>query len=218
MCGRFAFYSSSLSVARRLRLPAPAETLAPRYNITPGTWVTAARRAVPNKEPGLDALWWGYRPKWAGSQAPQPINATIEKVATSGFFKAAFARHRCLIPADGWYEWLKLGDRKQPHFLCREDREAIWLAGIWTERNDGAPGCAIITEPARGRAQQIHSRMPFILDDESLDLWLDADFTDPDAIRGAMHHLDERRITHWPVSRAVNRPGNDSDASLINPA
>ncbi|TFH84644.1 SOS response-associated peptidase, partial [Billgrantia azerbaijanica] len=81
--------------------------------------------------------------------APEPINAKSEGVATSRYFRAAFARHRCLVPADGWYEWLQVDGRKQPHYLARRDHEPLWLAGIWTERPDGAPGCAILTEPAR---------------------------------------------------------------------
>ena len=160
----------------------------------------------------------GIQAAFAGEKAPQPINATVEKVATSNYFKGTFAHHRCLVPTDGWYEWQPVDGKKQPHFLCREDREPLWLAGNWAERADGTPGCAIITEPARGAAKEIHSRMPSTLDAESLESWLDPHLTDRETIRNVVHHLDAELITHWPVSSRVNRPGNDEDTALINSA
>ncbi|WP_231498528.1 MULTISPECIES: SOS response-associated peptidase [Halomonas] len=163
-----------------------------------------------------DEVWWGYRPHWAKEKAPEPINATVEKVATSNYFRGAFGHHRCLVPADGWYEWLPVEGRKQPHFLCREDREPTWLAGIWNERLDGKPGCTILTEPARGVAAEIHSRMPLALGAESLEPWLDPYLTDRETIRHVVHHLPAELITHWPVSTRVNKPTHD-DAELIEP-
>lgn len=218
MCGRFALFSDYSRLARRVGLSEAEREFAPRYNISPGTWILAVRRPCGDEPPVMEELWWGYKPAWAGAKAPQPINATLEKVATSNYYKGAFARHRCLIPADGWYEWLPLDGRKQPHYLCRGDREPIWLAGIWAERADGKPGVAILTEPARGIAQEIHSRMPLALDDASIDPWLDPDLTDRETVRNVIHHLDAEMLTHWPVSTAVNKPGNSEDATLINPA
>ncbi|MGJ7462328.1 SOS response-associated peptidase [Halomonas sp. MA07-2] len=220
MCGRFALYSDypKLSAALKLTLEEPEQPLTPRYNVPPGTFITAVRRADDEAPLVMDELWWGYRPHWAGDKAPQPINATVEKVATSNYFKGAFARHRCLVPADGWFEWVPVDGKKHPHFLCREDREPLWLAGIWTARADGTPGCAIITEPSRGAAKEIHSRMPLALDAESLEPWLDPHLTDRETIRSVVHHLDVELITHWPVSQAVNKPGEGQGAELINPA
>ncbi|MDI5893061.1 SOS response-associated peptidase [Halomonas rhizosphaerae] len=217
MCGRFSLYSSYSTLSQGLKLPLEvAVKLTPRYNVAPGTWITAVRHPTDNEPLVMDEVWWGYRPHWAKEKAPEPINATVEKVATSNYFRGAFAHHRCLVPADGWYEWLPLNGKKQPHFLCREDREPIWLAAIWTERPDGKPGCAILTEPARGVAKEIHPRMPLALDAESLKPWLDPHLTDRETIRQVVHHLDAELITHWPVSTRVNRPTND-EASLIEP-
>ncbi|MGM0988517.1 MAG: SOS response-associated peptidase [Pseudomonadota bacterium] len=216
MCGRFALYSDYPRLAAALKLPLAEHPLAPRYNVAPGTWINAVRRADADSQLTLDELWWGYRPHWADDNAPQPINATVEKVATSNYFKGAFAHHRCLVPADGWYEWVRLEGRKQPHFLTRTDREPLWFAGIWTQRPDGKPGCAILTEPARGVAKPIHPRMPLALDAESLEPWLDPDLTDRETIRQVVHHLDADLITHWPVSQRVNKPTED-DADLIEP-
>lgn len=100
------------------------------------------RRYDHNGQLNLDELWWGYRLHWAGDKAPQPINATVEKLATSNYFRSAFAHHRCLIP-----------------------------------------------EPARGDAKAIHPRMPLILDQQSLELWLDPELTDRETIRHLVHHL-----------------------------
>ncbi|MCE9662975.1 SOS response-associated peptidase [Halomonas sp. M5N1S17] len=216
MCGRFVHFSEISSVAGRLGLSEPHSSWKPCYNVAPGTWIHVVRRHDDDSSLVLDKVWWGYKPQWAKEDAPEPINATVEKVAISNFFKGAFAHHRCLVPADGWFEWVVVDGQKQPHYFCREDRELIWLAAIWAERVDGVPGCAILTEPARGVAKQIHARMPLVLDDESLEPWLDPDMTDREIMRQVIHHLSAEYITHWPVSSRVNKP-IENDPKLIEP-
>lgn len=218
MCGRFALFSPPIRLSESLHLPFdyPVPELAPRYNVPPGTWIAAIRCESPDQFPVLDEMWWGYKPAWAMGKAAQPINARVETVATSRYFKGAFSNHRCLIPVDGWFEWLKTTTTKSPHYLCRTDREPFTFAGIYAECEDGSLGCAIITEPARGCAKEIHDRMPLILDNDSLESWLDPDLTDRETIRQAVRHLGARLITYWPVSPRVNRPTND-DATLIVP-
>ena len=217
MCGRFALFSDPTSIAHALRIaPSDNNRWQPRYNIAPGTWIPAVRRREDASPLVLDEIWWSYKPHWANEDAPEPINATAEKVATSNYFKGAFARHRCLVPADGWYEWAQVDGQKQPYFLCREDRDPLWLAAIWAERDDGTPGCAILTEPARSVAKQIHPRMPLVLDDQSLEPWLDPDLTDRETLRQVIHHLSGEHITHWPVSTRVNTP-TENDPDLIEP-
>ncbi|XKH61418.1 SOS response-associated peptidase [Halomonas sediminis] len=217
MCGRFALFSPYSQLARKVGAIMPEREPSPRYNVAPGTWIPVFRRSPENSAPLLDELWWGYRPSWANGKSSQPINARAETVATSGYFKSAFAKHRCLVPANGWYEWIKSTSPKQPHFLCREDREPLFLAGIYAEREDGSLGCAIITEPARGSAAEVHDRMPLILDDDSLESWLDPDLTDRETIRNVVRHIDAELIEHWPVSTAVNKPTEGQGAELINP-
>lgn len=197
-------------------MPLPSEKWRPRYNVAPGTWITGALRYSTDGDPLFDEVWWGYRPQWADEKAPQPINATAEKVATSNYFKGAFARHRCLIPADGWFEWAPGEGGKQPYFITRTDRQTLFLGGIWAPLDDDTACCAIITEPARGVAREIHGRMPLVLEDRSLEAWLDPDLVERDAIRAAVHHLDADAITAWPVSSRVNQVAND-DAELIQP-
>ncbi|WP_106476397.1 SOS response-associated peptidase [Phytohalomonas tamaricis] len=217
MCGRFAFFNKR-QAAEQLHLDLPEQALQPRYNVAPGTWILAAYRAEPECPVALGEIWWGYRPHWAGEKAPQPINARLEKVASSRFYSGAFVRHRCIIPADGWYEWLPTDHGKQPHYLTRDDRQPVWLAGIFAPRADGTLGGAIITHDAEGSAREVHDRMPLALDESCIDDWLDGDLTDKEMVRQLIQPLAAERIEHWPVSTSVNRPGNDEDDSLINPA
>ncbi|WP_110709248.1 SOS response-associated peptidase [Salinicola sp. CR57] len=207
MCSRFSLYSTYQRFAHRIGELRVDEPPTPRYNVAPGTWISSIRRQADDPQLTFDSVWWGYKPKWAGETAPQPINARVETVATSNFYQAAFQRHRCLIPADGWFEWLPGTKPKQPHFLCREDREPFFFAGIWTERVDGKPGVAILTEPARGSAVDVHDRMPLILTDESIEPWLDPALTDRETIRRFVKHVPAEAFTHWAVSTRVNKPG-----------
>lgn len=196
----------------------PERVTQSRYNIAPGTWITAVHQHSENEPAIIGDMWWGYRPAWANGTGNQPINARVETVATNGYFKSAFSRHRCLIPASGWYEWIKDTKLKQPHFLARVDKEPMYFAGIYAERNDGNLGCAIITEPARGSAAEVHDRMPLILDDDCLEPWLAVDLTDRETVRNMMQHIDAALIEHWPVSTSVNKPGEGQGEELINPA
>ncbi|RKR07644.1 putative SOS response-associated peptidase YedK [Kushneria sinocarnis] len=222
MCGRYALFTRKAQLLDQLPLrvrDADDDAGQPRYNVAPGTEVLAVRRASDDDENTaitLDRLWWGYHPHWAGDSAPTPINAKAEKVATSKYYAGAFARQRCLIPADGWYEWLATEHGKQPHFICRQDRSPVWLAGIWSARPDGTPGLAIITHDARGVATEVHSRMPLALDERCLTEWLDPHMTDRESVRQLIRPLPAELLSHWPVSREVNRVGNDR-ATLIEP-
>jgi putative SOS response-associated peptidase YedK len=209
MCGRFALYADPVSVARALRLPPPPETWTPRYNVAPGTWITGVLRYSADGDPLFDDIWWGYHPQWAGQSGPAPINARAERLDSSRYFRGAFHQHRCLIPADGWYEWLPGEGGKQPWFITREDRQPLFLGAIWAPFDDDTACCAIITEPARGIAKEIHDRMPLVLDHDSLEAWLDPELTERDAIRAAVHHLPAEALTAWPVSRRVNRAGEE---------
>ncbi|MDH4572481.1 SOS response-associated peptidase [Salinicola acroporae] len=219
MCGRFAFHSLDLStLAKAVHQHDLFVDAEPRYNVPPGTLISVARRVAAEAPVTIEQLWWGYQPYWADAKAPQPINAKAETIATSHYFAPAFKRHRCLIPVDGWYEWLNVDGRKQPHYLTRVDNQTLYLAGVWTERGDDKPpGVAIITEPARGTAREVHDRMPLALDDDSLEPWLDPHFTEREAIRGVIRHIGAELIQHWTVSTAVNRPGDNGGPALIDP-
>jgi putative SOS response-associated peptidase YedK len=216
MCGRFSLFSDPPAIARRLGLAESGASWQPRYNVAPGTWIPAVLRYAPDGDLLFDDVWWGYRPQWAGQSGPEPINARAERLDTSKYFRGAFHKHRCLIPADGWFEWLPGDGGKQPYFITREDRQPLFLGAIWEPLDDDTACCAIITEPARGIAKEIHDRMPLVLDDASLAAWLDPDLVERDAIRAAVRHLEADALTAWPVSLRVNRVAND-DPSLIEP-
>lgn len=218
MCGRFALFSPLDQLAKMVGASVPEHKVRPRYNVAPGTWIAAIHQASEDSPPIANEMWWGYRPKWAKGSSNQPINARVETVATNAYFKSAFAKHRCLIPANGWYEWIKNSKPKQPHFICRKDREPLFFAGIFAERDDGTLGCAIVTEPGRGSAAEVHGRMPLILDNDSFESWLAPDITDREAIRNLVRHIDASLIEHWPVSTAVNKPAEGQGDELINPA
>ncbi|MBP5981407.1 MAG: SOS response-associated peptidase [Halomonas sp.] len=218
MCGRYAFFTRWAAVKAKVGAKLADHQFVPRYNIPPGTFIPVISYSQEVSSPVLDQMWWGYKPHWAGDKAPQPINATIEKVSISGYFKQAYAHSRCVVPADGWYEWDRSVDPKQPHFICREDRELLWFAAISTARSDGKLGCAIITQPAQGDIKAVHDRMPLALDDESLEIWLDREFADPEMLRNVIRHIDTDMLTHWPVSPGINKPSGNGNAELLNPA
>ena len=216
MCGRYALFSDPVKVAKKLGLASPPDEWKPGYNIAPGTDILGVRFSESQDQLVFDRLWWGYRPHWADESAPQPINAKAENLESNRYFRSAFHKHRCLVPADGWYEWEATDNGKQPWFFARKDHEPIFMAAIWVINPNDRPCCAIITEPARGASADIHSRMPLALDDGCLQTWLDPKVQGREALRDAVERLGPELLTCWPVSTAVNRVGND-DPRLVEP-
>jgi len=216
MCGRYALFSDPVKVASKLGLAARPDAWKPGYNISPGTEIPGVRFSESQAARVFDRFWWGYRPHWADDSAPEPINAKAENLESSRYFRSAFHKHRCLIPADGWYEWKATDKGKQPWFFAREDREPVYMAGIWVINPNERPSCAIITEPARGESADIHSRMPLVLDDSSLQTWLDPQVQGREALRQSLERLEPKMLTCWSVSTAVNRAGNE-DPGLVEP-
>jgi len=216
MCGRYALFTDPGKIAEKLGLSSPSAQWQPSYNICPGTEIVGVRYSQREAGPVFDRLWWGYRPHWADDSAPEPINAKAENLERSRYFRKSFHHKRCLIPADGWYEWQALDTGKQPYFLTRADREPIFMAGIWVTNRDERPSCAIITEPAKGKAGEIHSRMPLILDDQCLRKWLDPGVEDRSSLHRSIERLEPDTLTSWPVTTKVNRPSNRGP-ELIEP-
>ncbi|MEX0384591.1 SOS response-associated peptidase [Spiribacter pallidus] len=214
MCGRFALHASGQQLAEAVGA-AQAPAVESSFNIPPGTaqWVTHADR-----EGGVvfETLGWGYRPVWAGEDAPQPINARAEKVATSAFFRDAFARYRCLVPASGWFEWQKGESGKTPFYITAA-HGPLFFAGIYDPpREHSAGSFAIITQPAAAPIRRIHPRMPLVLDPACYSAWLDPDRNTRDAVKAAARALTPTALKAWPVDTRVNRPAND-DPGLIEP-
>jgi putative SOS response-associated peptidase YedK len=215
MCGRYVLNASSADIADALGVT-KGRDLIPSFNIPPGTaqWIA---HSAGGDEVVFEQLWWGYRPVWAGDDAPKPINARAEKAASSPFFRDAFARYRCVVPATGWYEWQKQEGAKTPYYVTTNS-SLMFFAGLYDPPRENSKGSfAIITQPAAIPIGFIHPRMPVVLDPVCLRDWLDPSRTTRDELRAVTRPLDPTELTAWPVDTRVNKPAND-DAALITEA
>ncbi len=221
MCGRFTFYTPPETLINEFDLDDLEVDghFEPGYNIPPGVGIAMIRTTMTGSLL-LTHSDWGFRPAWAGAKAPTPINARAESVATSGYFREAFAQHRCLIPANGWYEWRQTPSGKEPHYITPADARqnpAIFFAGIWTpHEGDHTTACAIITEPASDHLRHIHDRQPVVLDPGCLRDWLDPARTDRDSIRTATRRLPPEQLQAFRVSTAVNNARHDTPELIRN--
>ena len=208
MCGRFTLRSSrrvKLEVARNLDLP-----LEPRYNIAPSQNVLT----IGDFGAGLEArlLKWGLIPSWSSAEKGF-INARAETLEEKASFRESFQRRRCLIPADGFYEWQRSGKIAQPYFFHMRDESPFAFAGIWDEwKGDGKAiaSCAIITTTANELLASVHDRMPVILSSESQDQWLDDDF-EPVTLRNLLVPFPASEMASHAVSYDVNHPKIDDE-------
>ncbi len=218
MCGRFAFYSPSEATAALFGATGSLD-LEPRYNIAPTQYLASIRNAEGGDERELVLLRWGLVPFWAKdpSIGNRMINARAETVAEKPAFRAAFRRRRCLVLADGFYEWRKEGTGKIPYFVTLENEQPFAFAGLWEhwrskESEDEIESATLITADANEFMSSLHHRMPVVLEPEAADRWLAGD---DDAIDFAIAHTP--RLRAWPVERTVNSPRNEGE-QLIEPA
>lgn len=216
MCGRFIQAASGEVLTQQLGLMLPAD-YAPRYNVAPNQTVLAIRATENGRQPAW--LRWGLIPAWAREPRLKysTINARAETVAEKPAYRQAFRQRRCLIPADGFYEWRKVGDRKQPYCIGMADGAPFAFAGLWEHwaRDDEAvDSCTILVTQANERISEIHDRMPVILDPLDYDAWLDP--TGREAARGLplLRSYPGERMRLWPVGSAVNRPANQGPALM----
>ncbi len=216
MCGRYTLTASGDALAEEFDLSREPEIEA-RYNIAP-TQEVAVIRATPNGRE-LARLRWGLVPSWAKdpSIGNRMINARAETVAEKPSFRAAFKRRRCLVPADGFYEWQKLADgTKQPFHMRLKNRRPFAIAGLWerwqSEDPQEAPldSFTLITTEANALTEQVHHRMPVILSGPERRTWLDPNQTDRTCLEDLLKPYAPEAMEIFPVSRFVNRPRNDS--------
>jgi putative SOS response-associated peptidase YedK len=170
------------------------------------------RRHAETGERRLNVLRWGLIPYYEKDPkgGRKPINARAETVATSGMFKAAFARRRCLVPADAFYEWQKRPDgTKRPYAIAREDGKVMAFAGLWEgwKAPDGEMWrtFVIVTTDANAEMAVLHDRMPVVLEPADWPLWPGETEGDPTTL---LHPAPDHTLRTWPVSRAVNAPRN----------
>lgn len=216
MCGRYVQASSPELLAERFGINDVAvEDHEPHYNVAPRAEVPAVRRRADRKV--LSLLRWGLVPSWADDPkiGDRLINARAESVAEKPAYRRAFTKRRCLIPADGFYEWRPVPGqrRKQPMFVHRRDGEPMAFAGLWEvwrphEEDDWLRSCVIITTRANDALAPIHDRMPVILPEPSWDTWLD-----PGATADTLHDLlvpaPDDLVVAYPVSTLVNKADHD---------
>lgn len=216
MCGRFAFYSPSEAAAALFGVSGsvPVE---PRYNIAPTQYISAIRNGEDN-ERELVMLRWGLVPSWAKdpSIGNRMINARAETVAEKPSFRAAYSRRRCIVLADGFYEWRREGDVKTPYFISLASGSPFGLGGVWEnwhdrESDDSVQTTALITTEANAFMRPLHHRMPMILETDAANDWLGGDNT---MLETAADKSPPLRA--WPVERRVNNARNEGD-ELINP-
>jgi putative SOS response-associated peptidase YedK len=219
MCGRFTQTSSSSEIAKAFDL-AQVPPLEPKYNIAPTQQVAAIIRSNPDSDREFKELRWGLIPHWAKDQSigNKLINARAETVAEKPSFRSAFRHSRCLIIADGFYEWKRLEDGKQPFYIQRQDSLPFAFAGLWTtwqpQGGETMNTCTIITTEANEIMQPIHDRMPVILESIDYDLWLDPSVQKPELLQPLLQPYNSDKLKTYPVSTKVNNPRHDNSECL----
>lgn len=215
MCGRFVQAQSAQSYAEHFSsMVSLDETLKPSWNVAPTDRVYAV--AEHDGERRLGSFRWGLIP-WFAKDAKvgsRHINARAETAATSAAFKDSFARNRCLIPADGFYEWEKReSGGKLPHFLHHADGAPLALAGLWgswkNPEGERVTTCTIITTRPNDLVSPIHDRMPVILPKETWNRWLDRENSDIAALTALLQPAADGTLTEYPVSTLVNDVKNN---------
>ena len=194
----------------------------PRYNVAPTQPVPVIRQHPKEPVRTLSLMRWGLIPHWAKdpSIAGSTINAKSETAATKPAFRDPLKFRRCLIPADGFYEWAKTANGKQPHCFEINNGELFSFAALWDRWKDPSgtrvKTCSILTTTPNAVTAPIHDRMPVILDPDSYDLWLDPGMQDVAAISELLKPYDARLMRCYPVSPRLNHVAND-DAECSRP-
>jgi putative SOS response-associated peptidase YedK len=215
MCGRFTLAQSPEAVARAFGLDA-VPNFPPRYNIAPSQPVGVIVCGQNASKPEFQLMGWGLIPSWAKdpSIGAKLINARSETVTEKPSFRAAFKYRRCLIPADGFYEWQKTqGGAKQPFYFSMAGNAVFAFAGLWESWND-IETCTILTTSANGLLQPIHDRMPVILSSEDYVRWLDPNSQGGQVMLDLLRSFPDEPMQAIPVSTRVNSAKND-DALCI---
>ncbi len=215
MCGRFTLTDPNVDLAVQFGLPQIPD-MPPRYNIAPTQPVAAVRVAAADQAREMVMLHWGLIPFWAKDPkiGARLINARSETAAEKPSFRAAFQRRRCLVIADGFYEWQKQNGTKQPFFIHLRDSRPFAFAGLW-ERwqgpdSDLVESCTLLTTEPNDLLRLVHNRMPVILHPDDYTLWLDPTVQNRDLLQPLMRPFPPQEMEAYAVSRFVNSPNNDT--------
>lgn len=219
MCGRFTLTTSADELAESFDLP-KMPSIEPRYNIAPTQKVAGVLQDAKGAGRGFQWFHWGLIPSWATDPAigNRMINARAETIIEKPAFRNAFKRRRCLVLADGFYEWRKLAKGKQPVYIRMADAKPFAFAALWEHWN--GPGdsaidsCTLITTTPNERIEPIHDRMPVILAPKNYDRWLDPKNEDVAALQKLLVAYPAKGMTVYPVGKRVNAPTFDDPACI----
>ena len=230
MCGRYTLTNDLKEIAVRFQVEErltpfsnqpsveSERLLKPRFNIAPTQTVIVVNDEGQRQ---FFAMRWGLIPSWAkdSSVGNRMINARAETVAEKPAFRSALRKRRCLVPADGFYEWQKLGKAKHPVRIVLKTREPFGFAGLWETWTPPEGGeiksCTIITTDANDLLKEVHERMPVILKKEAESVWLDPNIQEPEKLLPLLKPYPPELMEFYPVSRAVNSTSNDSPDCIV---
>lgn len=222
MCGRFTLATPADQLANFFDVDQAPE-LEARYNIAPTQEVPVCRVLEHGESRRLDKLRWGLVPFWADDKkiGNRMINARSETASSKPAYRAAFKRRRCLIPADGFFEWRKENGGKQPYLFRKQNASLFAFAGLWEHWSDDESGeeidsFTILTGPPNELVEPIHDRMPVILEQDHFDFWLDPANEDTDALEELLGPISPEDYECFAVSTEINNPANDR-AEAIEP-
>jgi len=217
MCGRYRLSRRKQLIEEHFDSVSDEPDWSVRYNIAPTQPVAVIRQHPKEPVRELSLVRWGLIPSWAKdpSGAARMINARSETADSKPAFRDALKSRRCMIPADGFYEWMRTGKMKQPYCFEVNEGELFAFAGIW-DRWKGPSGdmietCSILTTTPNAVTSPVHDRMPVILDPDSYDLWLDPGMTNVAAASDLLKPFDARLMRCFPVSNRINRVANDDE-------
>lgn len=213
MCGRFSFMVDGEIIFQRFYLPIRPTDLIPRYNIAPGQLAFAIIHD--GKQNRIGNLRWGLIPSWSKDEkiAASTINAKAETIDIKPSFKSSFIRKRCIIPADGFYEWKKTGKTKHPMRILLKTEQPFGMAGLYDTwvSPDGQKRSTftIITTEPNELVGEIHNRMPVILRPEDEAIWLDRSMHDVNVLKSLLKTYPAEKMKAYPVSPIVGNVAND---------
>ena len=223
MCGRFTLTTTPEEVAQHFGLD-EIPLLSPRFNVAPGQPIATLARAPEGARRVLTLRRWGLIPSWAKEPkiGNRMINARIKTAAEKPSFRGAFRKRRCLVPADGFYEWAaRPGGAKQPFHIALPERRCFAIAGLWESWRDPAgasiESCTLLTTSAHAKLREVHDRMPVILDPADYASWLDPRLGDEATRARLARSAPAEGLELHAVGRRVNDPRFD-DAACLAPA
>ncbi|MBD2775122.1 SOS response-associated peptidase [Iningainema tapete] len=219
MCGRYTLTQSPEAIAQAFQVKQHHQD--PKYNIAPTQMVEVVLHNPVRGDREIEQLRWGLIPSWTKDPGigAKLINARSETAAQKPAFRSAFKHRRCLVIADGFYEWQLQNGKKQPFYFHLLDKKQFAFAGLWEQwespQNQKINSCTILTTTANELVQPIHERMPVILQEQDYDLWLDQKVFKPEDLQKILKPYVSEAMTAYPVSTLVNNPKHNSQDCIM---